>query len=136
MGKMKVIVFLIITLGALYIGYRLLFRFTIISIPITTNAYVGGAKEQFDFSVLNPFKKKQLNSIYRSYIEAEIKVQQDKRILSYYNSIYKSGFEIKNLREEKDRVVVYIEHINKNGQNINGFFIFDKQKNAIIKSEP
>lgn len=131
--KKVVIVFLILVVLALV--YRLSFCYTIVSIPIVSDAYEGGSKEQFDYSILNPFFKNKLHSKYSAYVQNELKTQTDLERLKYFNSVSQSSFKIKNIKKVKDRVFVYVVH-EMNKTTIDGFFIYDEKKNDIIESEP
>ena len=132
---MKKMFICILVLFVLVLIYRLFFCYTIISIPIVSDAYEGGSKEQFDYSILNPFLKKKLHTKYSEYVQKELKTQIDSERLKYFNSVSQSGFKIKNIKKVKDRVLVYVVHeINK--ATIGGFFIYDEKKNEIIESEP
>jgi len=114
--------------------YRLVFCYTIVSIPIVDDAYVAGSKEQFDYNILNPFKKKKLQSKYSEYIQNELKTQTDSIRLEYFKNVSQSGFKIKNIKKKKERVFVYVVH--KTNTDIDGIFIYDEKKNEIIESEP
>ncbi|MFW5872256.1 MAG: hypothetical protein ACOCUT_04040 [bacterium] len=132
---MKKVFIALFALIVLALVYRLFFCYTIISIPIVSDAYEGGAKEQFDYSILNPFFINKLHSKYSDYVQNELKTQTDSERLKYFKSVSQSGFKIKNIKKVKDRVFVYVIHeINKT--TIDGFFIYDEKKNDIIESEP
>ena len=125
----------LLILVVLVLTYRLFFCYTIVSIPIVSDAYEGGSKEQFDYSILNPFFKNKLHSKYSDYVQNELRTQTDSDRLRYFKSVSQSGFKIKNIKKVKDRVFVYVIHeINKT--TIDGFFIYDENTNDIIESEP
>jgi hypothetical protein len=63
MNKNRILFGLVIVVLA-YVVYRLIFSYTIISVPIVGDTYEGGSKEQFDISILNPFYKKELHDKY------------------------------------------------------------------------
>jgi hypothetical protein len=130
----KVFIGLLILVGLALI-YRLAFCYTIVSIPIVGDAYESGSKEQFDYSILNPFLKNRLQSKYSEYVQNELKTQTDSVRLEYFNNVSKLGFKIKNIKKVKESVFVYVVH-KKNTSTVDGIFIYDEKKNKIVESEP
>lgn len=132
---MKKVFIGLLVLVALALIYRLAFCYTIVSIPIVSDAYESGSKEQFDYSILNPFFKNKLQSKYSEYVQNELQTQADSARLEYFNSVSQSGCKIKNIKKVKERVFVYVIHEN-NSSIIDGIFIYDEKKNEIVESEP
>lgn len=132
--KKKVSIIIIAILALIFI-YRIVFSYTLITVPIVTDSYEAGDKQQFDFSIINPIYKKKLHAKYKIYISKELTKQTVLWRENYFKSINNSDFWIKNLRQDNNRIIVLVNHKNETGI-VDGYFIYDIVKDEIIESEP